>query len=161
MRHIAWQTICLLVNIVSLGCGGSAVDKVEVQGSVLYEGKRVLNGDIRYQPIEGTSGRATQAPIIDGEYSILQKGGVPVGKHQVKIRAFILEGLGPIGGGSNAGDMMGGSGRQKKGIPNRIYVSEGRENYLPNQYNDRTELVRIVSPDSNPQRIDFELKAGD
>ena len=154
-----WYLGALVVALVTAGCGGSTDGMVEVNGTVSYNGQRVMNGDIRFFPIAGTTGRATGAPIADGTYTIERNGGVPVGEHKVKVRAFILEGVGPIGGFAGATDVRGGTPAAAGGPPNKmpIYRADGRENYLPNQFNDRTELTRKITGDSNPQTIDFEL----
>jgi hypothetical protein len=157
-RPLAVPAVLLLTALVAAGC--SKTDgRVEVQGRVTYNGKRVMNGDIRFFPAAGTTGRATGAPIVDGQYVIDRNGGVPLGEHRVKVRAFILEGVGPIGGSGGATDIRGGSSQPASGQSGNLptYRADGRQNYLPPRFNDQTELVHRVTGESNPQTIDLDL----
>ena len=45
-------------------------------------------GRIVFVPIAGTPGPASVAEILDGEYRIKSRGGVPVGKHRVEVIAM-------------------------------------------------------------------------
>jgi len=150
-----------IVTLTSLGCGGQR-DTVIVSGTVTFDGKQVENGDIRFFPARGTGTRASGAPIIDGKYVAKYKGGVPIGTHRVKIRAFVLEGIGSAAGSAPvAEDLISRAPRrtkaQRKTIPLPIYVVEGREQFLPGKFNVNSELELTVSGDDTEQTSDFAL----
>lgn len=69
------------------GCGGKGLESRVVRGTVTYQGEKVETGQIRFVPIEGTPGSVNAAPIVDGQYEITARGGVPVGKHRVEVDA--------------------------------------------------------------------------
>lgn len=133
-------TSCVLL-IAPLGCGRSTnLDKVIVEGVVSYDGKPVQNGEILFYPTGGTEGPVSGAPIVDGRYRAVAKGGVPVGQQVVKIEAYDTS---PRGGG---GDMTS------------VGRGGARVNYLPDKYHRASQLtVEITSEDKTITR-DFELQ---
>jgi hypothetical protein len=72
--------------VIAGGCSKSQTTKV-VYGTVTYQGQRVYTGSVRFVPIEGTQGPASRASIMDGQYKIDARGGVPLGKHRVEVNA--------------------------------------------------------------------------
>lgn len=147
------------------GCQQGKYEKVVIEGDVTYNGKKVVNGDIRFVPTKSAQGPPAGADIIDGRYEVVNKGGVPVGTHRVVLRAFIIEGV-----GSAAGEMPGGGDlvagpkaqrqpREKLSLP--VYEIEGRPQFLPPQYNRDSPLTVTVTGDENPQIEHFNMKATD
>lgn len=54
--------VCFTVLAVLTGCGPKRdLDKVIVEGTVSYDGQPVINGDIKFYPIEGTKGPVSGA----------------------------------------------------------------------------------------------------
>ncbi|RIK87439.1 MAG: hypothetical protein DCC67_01865 [Planctomycetota bacterium] len=142
--------------LAAAGCSGKS-QSVPVEGTVTFNGKKVVNGDIRLEPEAGTPGVASTAPIVDGKYHIGQKGGVPIGTHRVILRAFIIEGVGAAAEGAAEGDLLAAGGRpQKTSLP--VYRFEGREQFLPPEYNARPGLIITVTGEQNPQIEDFNLR---
>jgi len=88
MRIIS-QFVCLAVIMaLPLGCGHrSNLSRKVIHGSVTCGGESVPRGFVRFVPIVGTSGPATAARIVDGQYRAENRGGVPLGKHRVEITA--------------------------------------------------------------------------
>lgn len=138
------------------GCGGT--QNVPVEGTVTFNGKKVVNGDIRLMPVAGTAGAAASAPIVDGRFRIENKGGVPIGTHRVVLRAFIVEGAGAAAGGSAEDDLLtlGAKSSAKPRMP--VYRFEGREQFLPPEYNARAGLTIDVTGEQNPQVEHFNLR---
>ncbi|HEX6961917.1 MAG TPA: hypothetical protein VF175_08630 [Lacipirellula sp.] len=152
------RSIALLLAAVAAGCGGPS-DKVPVEGVVTFNGKKVLNGDIRFVPEPGTVGTATFAPIVDGHFKAGEKGGVAIGEHRVILRAFILEDVGAAAGGGQGDILASGSPRSDRpSIP--VYRFEGREQFLPPEYNARAGLTISVTGEQNPQIENFNLRDG-
>jgi hypothetical protein len=149
--------IALLLIVHSVGCGRNE-SVVVVEGAVTYAGRRVMNGDIRFYPIEGTQGATVGAPIVDGHYQAVNKDGVPVGRHRIVIRAFVLEDVGPVSGQTAGGDLLAPAVPQQPAKPRMpVYVVEGRKQFIPGKYNAQSELTAEVTGESNPQTINFDL----
>ena len=143
---------------ILIGCDGGPKDKVVVVGEISYQGKRVMNGDVRYFPIPPSVGPATGNAIVDGTYRIDRNGGVPVGKHTVVIRAFVLEGvLTDDQRGTAIGDGMIASNAARSQHEMPQYMAEGRPNFLPPQYNHASQLTAEITGEEDPQTVDFSL----
>ena len=132
--------LAILAVAPLIGCGPtSGLEKVVVRGKVSYDGQPVANGQIYFNPIMGTKGPVSGAPIKDGQYVVEAKGGVPVGTHQVKIEAYRSR-----GGGAD-GDLLSG---RAAGAP---------EEYLPDKYNQKTTLQVTIDGSKSNATQDFEL----
>ena len=80
----------LLVSgcLLAAGCGGQQSLPTEViHGTVTVGDQTPETGHVRFVPIEGTPGPASTAAIVDGQYRIEARGGVPVGRHRVEVTA--------------------------------------------------------------------------
>ena len=149
--------IALLLLAHTSGCGRNE-SVVVVEGAVRYAGERVMNGDIRFYPIEGTQGPTVGAPIVAGQYQAVNKGGVSIGTHRIVIRAFVLENVGPVSGQTAGGDLLASvSPNRRSKPPMPLYAAEGREQFIPGKYNVQSELTVEVTGDTNPQTINFDL----
>src|SRR5829696_2114237 len=92
------RTLCLLLlftaslavlALCTAGCSRrSGLERVVVHGKVTLNGSPVDEGQIHFIPVEGTAGPVTSSRIIGGAYECNDKGGVPVGKHRVELRAW-------------------------------------------------------------------------
>ena len=58
-----------------------------IGGSVTCGGEEVPTGQVSFVPIEGTPGPNSAGLIVDGQYRIEARGGVPLGKHRVCVDA--------------------------------------------------------------------------
>jgi hypothetical protein len=82
LRHlVALAGITLLA-----GCGTGDGPRV-VHGSISIGDEQPDSGEIHFVPIEGTAGSVSAAVIVDGQYRIEGRGGVPAGKYRVEIVA--------------------------------------------------------------------------
>lgn len=92
-RHVKartlWITLCLLtVGWWTLcGCGQRGIPMRVIEGTVTCNGQKVPEGTVRFMPIDGTPGPASVATIVDGQYRIEARGGVPLGKHRLEVDA--------------------------------------------------------------------------
>lgn len=130
----------VLALACTVGCGKSSeLEKVVVSGVVTLDGQPIPNGEIRFIPTAGTIGPVSGGAIKDGAYAAKAKGGVPLGNHQVEIRAFR----------ANA-KSQGQAG---------LAGSEGgaAEQYLAKRYNEQTTLTAKV--DATTETQDFELNS--
>jgi len=126
------------------GCD-SASDRtvVRVSGTVTLDGQPLPEGQIRFVPIEGTSGPTSGATIQQGDYRVTNRGGVPPGQHRVEIRA-----LRPNQQGHKASDTT----------PGYEAGELLHEQYLPARYNSASELTASVPADVRRFEQDFELR---
>ena len=78
--------VCFFLPALS-GCGSDGLPSKVVHGTITFNGEKVMLGQVRFVPIEGTPGPASFSSIEDGKYRIEARGGVPVGKHRVEVQA--------------------------------------------------------------------------
>ena len=130
----------LLVVSLLVGCGQRGPDKVNVRGMVTYGDEPVDNGDILFYPVEGTPGAVSGASISAGRYLANGKGGVPIGKHRVEVRAY--------------------RSRAARQNPTNRFEEPGapREQYLPEQYNTKSTLVVSIDGAQPSAVQDFQLR---
>lgn len=127
-----------LALVCVVGCrNSSGLEKVVVSGAVTLDGQPIPNGEIRFIPTAGTIGPVSGGPIKDGAYTAKAKGGVPLGDHQVEIRAY----------------RVNAKSQRQAGLAG----SEGgaAEQYLATRYNEQTTLIAKV--DATTETQDFEL----
>ena len=97
----------LLLGAVSLLATGCSDQKevLVIHGTVTIGGQTPESGRLRFVPIEGTRGPASIGQIVNGEYRIEGRGGVPVGKHRVEVTALVKTGR-QVTGTSPGGQAM-------------------------------------------------------
>jgi hypothetical protein len=129
-------TAILLAALV--GCTSRDLDKVVVRGTVLFAGKPLPHGQIRFIPIGDTKGPISGGVIKDGTYIADGKGGVPLGHHRVEIYGY----------------------RPANRAAPAAFSAEGgaSEQYLPGKYNGGSGLEVTVTADSGSRPIDFDLE---
>jgi hypothetical protein len=113
---------------VAAGCGKSGPKLMEVSGTVKYDGQDVAEGDIAFIPEDKTVG-GEGGKIKDGKYTLKVKEG----KNKVQIFA------------SRA--VPG-----KKGPMGEDLV----EQYIPEKYNDKTELTADVGAGKTTHNFDLK-----
>jgi hypothetical protein len=136
--------VCVVVVTITSGCGQSGPERVEVSGTVAYQGQPVKEGMIRFIPTKGTEGPAWGARIVDGKYSARGKGGVPVGTHKVEIIAHRDK---PKPARSTSPPPSGFE----------LDAPVPREQYLPEKYNTKTELEITIPPGSGKIVENYDL----
>jgi hypothetical protein len=125
---------------VLAGCGRDEVDRVVVSGHVTYQGQPIETGGIQFVPIEGTSGVATLVEIAAGDYVASAKGGLPVGSYRVEIMGFRRP---------TSADPRAGGGAVLSEAP--------REQYIPDKYNEKTQLTTTIEASTAPLTRDYSL----
>ena len=126
------------------GCGGSGhPNMVKVNGTVTYGGQPLEKGQIRFVPIEETKGPASGADIVNGQYTVTNRGGVPFGKHRVEIRAYrVDEDAAPVG----------------EFDPGYKPGEKPLEQYLPARYNQQSEFSEVVPEGAKQHEANFDLE---
>ena len=141
MRWMIVGLFGLVIFSPMAGCGGDAADRVLVSGKVTYQGAPVAFGEIRFDPTNSAESQPSGAPIRDGQYKVIGKGGVPVGTHRVSITAFRAN-------------------TRPQAESTTIPMSGGAApiQYLPHKYNTQTELTVTLEPGENEKTLDYDLK---
>ncbi|QDT65166.1 hypothetical protein [Calycomorphotria hydatis] len=129
----------ILIILCACGTNGDGPERVVVSGKVTYNGNVVEQGEIWFLPIGNQGVPQAGAPIINGQYSVKNKGGVPLGKFQIKIT-----GNQPVKDYEVVVD----------GGPEDIPL----EQYLPKRFNEETELETIIESTGSPIEMDFDLQ---
>jgi hypothetical protein len=133
-KSILLACVCLSATM-AVGCGrGDGLTRVVIEGTVKFEGAPVEDGQIRYAPIENTSGPVTISPIREGKYICDQRGGVPVGKHRVEILVWDPKVPAPRGPGSPP-----------------------RPQWASPKFNTKSELVETIEAGGGKAQKNFEL----
>ncbi len=124
--------ISLACSIGLSGCGsGSAT--TEVFGKVTVAGKPIEDGDITFQPSEG-SGFTSSGKITNGEYRLSGENGLLQGTYLVKVNAYRES--------KNKNNMIG-AGLDMPPLP------EGevqKDQVLPEKYNAKSTIEKLVVP---------------
>ena len=120
-----------VLALVLVGCG--AKTKVEVTGTVRYQGKPIEDGAIKFEPIDRNLQPAGDN-IRNGVYHVK----LPLGMAKVTI-----------------------TGSEKVGMK-KLYPTPDSpsrpifKQFVPDKYNDKTELSADIT--SGTSRLDFDLK---
>ena len=86
------------------------------------------------------------------------KGGLVAGTHRAVIRAFILEKTGPVSAQAADTDLLSGPSKRRGKPALPLYRVEGRDQFIPPEYNAQSGLFVEVTGEENPQKVDFNLE---
>ncbi len=122
-----------VIAIILTGCGG---DGVAVSGRVIFDGEPIPEGTITFISADETTLESpVQANIIDGQFVI---ESLQPGNYNVAVRATRSAGQVP----------------PEPGTTERV---DRYEQYIPVNYNSRTELTAEIAGDVD--NLQFELKS--
>ena len=79
--------VAIIVCATLFGCGTGKMLTQVIYGDVTCGGEKVDCGRVAFVPIDGTPGTTHTAVIVDGQYQIDNRSGVPLGKHRIEIDA--------------------------------------------------------------------------
>ena len=133
--HRVTLTVLLVCSVMLSGCGGGeeGPETVTVTGKVTIDGAPVPDGEVIFRPADGGAGRTDAATIKGGEYTMEST----LGSKRVEIRA-----MRNVEGADTSNLETGESGGSV-------------EQYIPEQYNDKSTLTADISESSSP--LDFSL----
>ena len=134
------RTISIVVGVLGLACLASAgcgkgPAAVPMYGSVTYGGEKAPMGRVSFVPMDAAAGPPCATPIIDGQYRLEERGGVPLGKYRVEVDARKKTGR----------KVMGHNGFERTMIDEEVRM--GPEVYAGNQ----SPLVVDVTADFDGQ----------
>lgn len=127
--------------MVSSGCGGNPLGRMNVSGEVTLDSKPLPQGLIQFEPTERGEGKVGSGTSIkDGKYSIPSLKGLPPGEYRIRIHSSVVISQ------SQEGDIVGTG-----------YDVVARE-IIPPAYNVDSKLIASVS-DSEPNTFNFKLQS--
>lgn len=147
LRFLAAPVVCLsLVTVLFIGCGKSGgPERFEVSGKVTFNGEPIADGDITFQPTEGSNAPTASGTIKNGLYKLEGEFGVAAGTYEVRINSYRA---------SAPGDRMLPGGDldmppETPGVPSRDQI-------LPEKFNTKSTIEKITL--SGKTEKNFDLK---
>lgn len=131
MKNFGWAAVWLA--LAAAGCAPAGPTYYDVAGTVTFDGEPIPEGSIVFLPADDPALPPVGGNIVEGKYAIKAYSG----SFHVKIFA-------------------------SRENPEKTIETPGgediviRDQYLPERYNEKTELTADVAP-VNPNAIDFEL----
>ena len=119
LRRLIWMAI--LVSVPACR-DGDRLGRVEVRGTVAYQGAPVERGLITFRPAKGAKGPAAGGGIVAGKFLIPAEQGPIAGPAEVEVRIATVD-----GDAANSGEpaaFQRGSA-QMKSFSQRVEVSKG------------------------------------
>ena len=113
-----------------------------VSGSVTYNGKPIVDGMIRFVPVQTSSAPTAGAYIINGKYIDDGHGGVPIGLHKVQIEAF---------------RPYKSDRKQDASPPLGLPANDLREQFLPKKFNSGTSIEIDIPSGARQITKNFDL----
>jgi len=116
---------------VSIGCGGND-GKIQVKGTVSYDGQPVEDGMIVFMPLPNEPGGSESVYIVNGAFT----ARLPKGERTIQIHGFRP--------GPEIPSMTGGE------------PTKSKEQYISDVYNHKSALSVNIVPDMAPLVFDLE-----
>ena len=134
VRGVEFLILGVMVSLV--GCsGGDGIERVDVTGTVTYQGQPVQEGTITFDP-QG-KGPVAGAQITGGTYQATGRGAVPVGNYLVRISSTVED---------------------RENWVEDAMPEPPRKELLPEKYNRESELQREVPSGAGSMVMNFELE---
>lgn len=143
----ATSIVCLmLAALLFMGCRkGSGPERFEVSGKVTYNGEPISDGDITFQPDQGTNAPTASGTIKSGVYKLEGEFGVAAGTYEVKVNSY--RAAAPGDNKLPGGDLD--APPETPGVPKRDQI-------LPEKFNTKTTIEKLTV--SGKTEKNFELK---
>lgn len=122
---------CIAVGLLVAGCGGGGTG---VSGKISVNGQPLEQANIEFLPMNPSISNQFGAAVTQGAYRVDNSQQIKPGEYQVQIRAY-------RGMGKKVWDGMGDG-------TNKNMVEELTQ-FIPNKYNDASELKVALSSGSN------------
>lgn len=139
--------ICCLVSLAGCGRKGT-VQRVAVDGQILFGGQPLKSGRILFIPTDGTKGPAAVASVSEGKFQFTSRTGPVVGKNKVEIESTINPGF------ALDDEQSFAKAVEEKGDQGPVLPKQE----IPAKYNRNSKLMVEVSR-SGERTLQFELDA--
>ena len=130
-------TLFVLAGLLT-GCQESGIS---VQGQITVDGEPLEAAEIRFLPTSSNDREHLGAVVTDGRYAVAGSDRVREGEYQVQIRAYRSS-------GKKVWDGMG-DGKTKTMV-------DDFKQFIPNRYNDASELVINLQEGKNEFTTNLE-----
>lgn len=147
MRVLVWLLASVVVMGV-VGCGESGPERIGMSGIVTYNGEPIEDGEISFQPVEGTQAPPTSTTIVDGKYQLPEKWALVPGTYQVAVRSYRAS--------YDNDAKLPGSTLDRPPASGGIEV---KEQLLPDKFNAKSTIEKVtVKSGQAPAEKNFDLK---
>ncbi len=136
-RSACRSAAVLLLAILVSGCGQGTGGRLEISGTVRFQGAPLKAGTIEFASADAK--QLTGSTITDGKYSVPADKGLPPGKYTVRISAAQDSGAAPTG------------------PPGPESMTQQAKALIPPQYNVESTLSAEVT-EGGSNAFDFDLK---
>ena len=133
LRSALFTLVVGLLLFATAGCGGPKGELCSVHGKVVFAGKPLPDGVIRFTPEKETSGPGGSAAIKDGAYDI-KTPGMRSGEYSVSITA------------------ESETGRTLPGIDGNPPTKE-KAQYIPEDFNRKSKLKETLTAGDNTKNF--------
>ena len=140
--NICYPSLALLaIAVMIVGCGprSDGPKRVLVSGNVTYANEPIVNGEIRFEPLDGKISPVGSA-IIQGSYKVSARGGVPAGSNRVVIHGYRPP----------PNTRMKTDSHPQSGKP--------AVQYVPAKYNTNSQLQITLDSEEDQKTLDFDLE---
>jgi len=80
--------LAILLVAAFIGCGeADPLGRMEISGTVTFNGQPLNDGSISFEPMEGAT-TSSGAVVSQGKYAIQRSEGLPPGKYRVTVNAI-------------------------------------------------------------------------
>ncbi|HEY0982453.1 MULTISPECIES: hypothetical protein [unclassified Schlesneria] len=143
----------LLFGVVAMaglsGCGEAGLERIGMHGMVTYNGEPIEDGEISFQPVEGTKAPPTSAIITEGRYQLPAKWALVPGTYQVAVVSYRVA----------LDDKLPGGALDRPPPSGGIEV---KDQLLPEKFNTKSTIERItVESGQGPVEQNFDLVDND
>ncbi len=130
----------MISGMLLLFCGCGSSETAWISGDVVFDGKKVSGGALRFFPTDGTPGSGGGAEIVDGHYEVTpemaKKKGMLAGSYRISVVA---------------------SRKTGKKYPNPDGgMLDHTVMYIPPRYNRQTKLLVELKPGKNDHNLILE-----
>lgn len=147
MRGLAWLCVSFVMSGIA-GCGESGPERIGMNGIVTYNGEPIEDGEISFQPVEGTQAPPTSTTITDGKYELPAKWALVPGTYQVAVRSYRVS--------LDDGAKLPGSTLDRPPPSGGIEV---KDQMLPEKFNTKSTIEKVtVESGQAPAEKNFDLK---
>jgi hypothetical protein len=134
------NVLALMILIIGvLGCGDSGIS---IQGQITVNGQPLETAEIKFLPMDAVSSEHVGAVVTNGQYEVESSDRIQAGEYQVQIRAYRSS-------GKQVWDGMG-DGKTKNMV-------DHFGQFIPNRYNDASELKVTLQPGKNEFNSDLKI----
>lgn len=141
MRKLLLRLVCCVWLILFLGCGDSGIS---IRGKITVNGEPLESAELKFLPLDAVDNEHVGAVVANGEFEVEDNERIKEGEYQVQVCAFRKS-------GKKVWDGMGDGS-------NKTMVDDFSQ-FIPNRYNDASELKVSLKKGENEFSTDLKVSA--